>query len=79
MSDVTKPLTINQREIARIYGVTTQQVLRWVQTGEFPLPLKVAGVTRIFRRTDVERWFRLKLDAGAQSSLDASDASVVRS
>lgn len=74
---------INQREIAREYeGMKTRNILRWVQQGVFPSPIKVVGVTRLFDREEVERFFRargLGGTASAQDSFETSEASEVLS
>lgn len=56
-----EPKLINQREIARVYGVETRQVLDWAKRSEqtlFPRPVRVCERTWLFRRADVERFFR---------------------
>ncbi len=53
-----KDRLINQREIAREYGLTTRQVLRWSRTvAGFPGVVQVAGATRLFDRAAVRRYF----------------------
>lgn len=50
---------INQHEIAAEFGgMTTKHILRWVQAGKFPMPVKVIETIRLFDREEVERFFR---------------------
>lgn len=67
---------INQREIADEFGgMTSQQILRWVARGQFPLPVKIIGTTRLFDRSEVEKFLRSR-DPVQRSSLATSDVSA---
>jgi predicted DNA-binding transcriptional regulator AlpA len=47
---------MNQKDIAEEFGLTTRDVLRYVQMNAFPWPVQITGRKRWFRRVDVNKW-----------------------
>lgn len=61
--DKSRPVFINQREIAREFGgADSRTIIRWSQSGRFPRPVKVVGTTRLFDRAEVVRFFRSRVE-----------------
>jgi prophage regulatory protein len=54
------------KEVAEVCGVSKRTAARYTDRDDFPEPLGVLGVGRIWRRRDVERWATktLPLDVG---------------
>lgn len=55
---------MNQKDIAEEFGLSTRDILRYVQANLFPTPVQVTGRKRWFRRADIVRWAK---DSGVQS------------
>lgn len=51
MSDVIK----NTRELAKVLGVTTQTIYRWINEKGMPY-IKLANGRRGYRLEDIEKW-----------------------
>lgn len=47
---------MNQKDVAEEFGLTTRDVLRYVQMRAFPWPVAVTGRKRWFKRSDVCKW-----------------------
>ncbi|MBD3675621.1 MAG: AlpA family phage regulatory protein [Planctomycetaceae bacterium] len=55
-------LTLKAEEVAWLVGVKSgKTILRWVQKGQFPKPMRIEGSTR-WSRTEVELWQRVNGD-----------------
>jgi hypothetical protein len=55
----SEPLLITQKEIAARYGVPSRDIILALKRGyNFPLPVRIIGKKRWFRRSDVARFFK---------------------
>ncbi len=52
----SRPATASQPERIGRYPVAPSTIWRWVQRGEFPSPIKLAGGTSAWRVEDVVAW-----------------------
>ena len=62
---VNKGRLMNQKQIQEEWGIPTRDVLRAVQTGKFPSPVRVFGKVRWFNRAEVARYLRKRQDDSA--------------
>ncbi len=60
--DEAEPKLMDQKEISAVYGLPTRDIVAAVQKklAGFPLPVRVIGKKRWFRRSDIARYFKDK-------------------
>lgn len=59
---------MNQKDIAEEWGMTTRDVLRYVQSGAFPEPVRVTGKKRWFKRSEIAKWMSGTDQAGGDTA-----------
>lgn len=47
---------ISKKQVARILGVSTSSVIRWVKTNNLPKPFKFGSNTLKWDITEIEKW-----------------------
>ena len=47
---------ISKKQVARILGVSTSSVIRWVKTNNLPKPIKFGSNTLKWDITEIEKW-----------------------
>lgn len=62
MTTKAKGRLMNQKQIQEEYGIPTRDVLRAVQAGRFPDPVRVLGKVRWFRRTEIAKFLRDQIE-----------------
>ena len=51
----------SRSELLKMLNITPQTLRRWIESGELPSPIRlVRAKTLLFRRKDIDDWFRKK-------------------
>ncbi|MBO37648.1 MAG: AlpA family transcriptional regulator [Rhodospirillaceae bacterium] len=57
---------LNLREVIDLTSLSESTIRRWVETEQFPKPLRLGGRRIGWNSTDIETWFLKDADRGAQ-------------
>ena len=56
MTTREQPVLLRMKDVTDLLSVSRRTVERWVQSGEFPAPLRLGGRSIGWHRVDVENW-----------------------
>ena len=54
---------INRKQLAEMFGVTTNTIKNWSKKGKFPQPVYTVEKTYLYQVSDIEKWVKRQLDA----------------
>lgn len=65
MSVETLPPLIDIKKVKALLSVSTATIYRWIESGEFPKPIKLSANCVRWKQVDIEQWLQGRMAESA--------------